>query len=307
MNRTPVAPVIETAVWQRRPVPRLISVIVPVRNGAAHLGDQLTALSSQGYGGAWEVVVADNGSRDGTAVVARSWSSALPALTVVDASSRKGINHARNVGAAAARGDFLVFCDSDDVAAPGWLEAMAVAARHADVVGGALDVGTLNHQRLQRWQPDHDLTALRHAHGFLPCVPGGNCGVWAAVARKLRWDEAYGFGSSDTEFSWRAILGGYRVHFAPDAVIQRRYRQTMTSLARQWYGYGVSGPRLFRDFKHAGVPRPTPLDVATRWWRIIAGVPDALCSCDHRGNWLRATAFNVGRLVGSFRWRVLFL
>jgi glycosyltransferase involved in cell wall biosynthesis len=46
-------------------VPR-ISVIIPCLNGAADIPDQLRALAGQTWSGWWEVVVADNGSTDGS-------------------------------------------------------------------------------------------------------------------------------------------------------------------------------------------------------------------------------------------------
>ena len=101
---------------------------MPVLNGEEHIGDQLAALAAQTYRGEWELVVVDNGCRDRSMEIVREWAPRLPSVTIVDATARRGLNRARNAGAAAARGDFLAFCDADDVATPGWLEAMAEAA-----------------------------------------------------------------------------------------------------------------------------------------------------------------------------------
>src|SRR5206468_3683315 len=57
---------------RRHPVPDLVSVIIPVRNGAATLGSQLRALAAQTYPGLWEIVIADNGSTDATAAIAEA-------------------------------------------------------------------------------------------------------------------------------------------------------------------------------------------------------------------------------------------
>src|SRR5262245_18266800 len=119
--------------------PSLVSVIIPARDCEDLLPRQLEALSGQTYTGRWEVIVADNGSRDRTAQVARRWADRLPALSVCDASARPGTNRARNAAASGARGDFLAFCDADDVADDGWLEGLVEAAGRFDLAGGWCD------------------------------------------------------------------------------------------------------------------------------------------------------------------------
>ena len=60
---------------------------------------------------------------DGTADIARRYAPRFKAPTVVDGGPRRGHSAPRNAGAKAARGELLVFCDADDVVAPGWLSA----------------------------------------------------------------------------------------------------------------------------------------------------------------------------------------
>ncbi|HEY4573152.1 MAG TPA: glycosyltransferase family A protein, partial [Thermoanaerobaculia bacterium] len=101
-----------------------LSVVIPCLNAAATLGVQLAALTRQSWPGGWEVIVADNGSTDGSREIVESYRGRLPGLALVDASDRRGQAHARNLGAAAATGDALLFCDADDEVAPGWMEAL---------------------------------------------------------------------------------------------------------------------------------------------------------------------------------------
>jgi glycosyltransferase involved in cell wall biosynthesis len=287
--------------------PRMMSVVLPIRNEETHLAQQLAALSAQTYQGAWELVVVDNGSTDRSLEIVEAWRGRLPPLRVVDASDVRGLNYARNRGAEAAEGDLLAFGDADDEAAPGWLESLAAAAASADLVGGPLDDDALNDGSTAGWIPRERLTALPRAYGFLPYVPGGNCAVWTRLARELRWNDAYVVGGSDVEFSWRAQLAGARLGFARDAVMRRRYPSSLGELARKYFGYGLAGPLVYREFRTAGMPRSDAGEALREWAWLLRGALRAASSRQFRGNWLRVAAKRSGRLVGSLARRVLYL
>src|ERR1700691_1558727 len=68
--------------------PPLISVVVPVRNGMPWLDDQLRALSAQEVSVSWEVMVADNGSDDGSPACVKQWSERDPRIHLIAASAR---------------------------------------------------------------------------------------------------------------------------------------------------------------------------------------------------------------------------
>ena len=126
--------------------PSLVSVVMPARNARPTLEAQLEALRAQDYAGPWELVVADNGSTDGTAGLTRRWAGTLP-VRVVDAASSRGASFARNRGWRSARGDLIAFCDADDVVDSRWLSRLAKAAEEADLVGGPYEFGRLNDNR----------------------------------------------------------------------------------------------------------------------------------------------------------------
>lgn len=282
-------------------------MIIPVLNGEAHVAEQLAALASQTYRGRWELVVVDNGCTDRTLEIVRSWLDRLPAVTIADARTTRGLNHARNAGAAAARGDFLAFCDADDVATRGWLEALAEAARHADLVGGRNEWETLNDPMVVAWRPSRPMTDLMRAHDWLRYASGGNLGVWTSVAREIRWDERFTFGGTDQVFAWQAQLAGYRLVFAPNAVMQLRFRRSIAAMARQYYRYGRAGPELHLAFRGAGIPPPDNRTALLIWRRLIVGLPDLVVSRERRGAWISKASYRFGRLVGSVRARNLVL
>jgi hypothetical protein len=77
-------------------------------------------------------------------------------------------------------------------------------------------------------------------------------------------------------------------------------------VAREGYGRGVCTARLYRDFKHRGMRRPTLARAARRWLWVLVRTP-YLLSPARRGLWARRAGEALGRLVGSVRFRVLCL
>src|SRR5437660_849000 len=84
----------------------LISVIIPAHNEETYLRQTLQAVQRQHYQ-TYEVIVVANGCSDGTPRIAQNRCDKLLVL------KEKGLSHARNLGAKAARGDILLFLDAD--------------------------------------------------------------------------------------------------------------------------------------------------------------------------------------------------
>jgi len=281
-------------------------VVIPVRDGADTIGEQLAALSRQTYAGSWEVVVADNGSTDPTREVCTEWADRLPDLRIVDASDRPGPSHARNVGACAAHGDLLAFCDADDVVDDAWLAALVATALDADLAGGLLRADALNAPHVRSSRGTRRQTGLGRKMGFMAFAPSGNLAVWRSVFETVGGlDVTYRQGE-DVEFSWRAQLGGYRLGTASDAVVQYRYRESTKGTARQAYRSGVASVRLYRTFRSAGLERPSPRTVVRRWAAMVARLPLLLVPAQRLTS-VRLLASNVGKLVASARYGVVCL
>lgn len=107
-----------------------VAVIVPVRDGARYLAEALASVLAQTAPPA-EIVVVDDGSRDGSGALA----AAIPGVTVLTAGGA-GAGPARNLGVAATAAPLLAFLDADDVWAPTTLAALAAARGGADLVRG---------------------------------------------------------------------------------------------------------------------------------------------------------------------------
>jgi CDP-glycerol glycerophosphotransferase len=105
-----------------RRMPPRISVVVPIYNVEAYLGECLDSIARQTVR-ELEVVMVDDGSTDGSAALARAF-AARDARFRLLAQPNGGLGSARNTGTAAATGEFLSFVDSDDVLPEGALERL---------------------------------------------------------------------------------------------------------------------------------------------------------------------------------------
>lgn len=287
----------------------MISVVLPTYNARDTIGGQLEALSRQSYEGEWEVIIADNGSTDDTLSVAGCWKGRLTGLRVVDASARPGAAAARNIGARAAHGDFLAFCDADDVVGPQWLEALAKALREHDFVAGSIDHDALNPDGRTTWVFRSHESSTPLGQWFKPYALSATM----AVARRA-FEEIGGFpedlgvpaAGEDMALSWLLQLAGYDLHFEPRALVAYRHRHTLGGLWRQHVDYGLSQPALYRRFRESGMPRRGLLTVGKSYLMMLVWLPKLL-DPGGRGEWMRHLAIRWGRVLGSIRERVLYL
>lgn len=267
--------------------------MIPALNAAEVLPQQLGALMPQAQHA--EVIVADNGSVDGTAKVARSFG-----VCVLDASARRGRHFACNTGATHATGDVLVFVDADDVVEPGFVASMEAALQVHDFVAG----------RLAPW-PGAEVDAVVQRDGLLslgwrPFVSGAAMGVSRAAFDGVgRFSEEMTF-SEDVDLSWRLLRAGYQPFYAPDAAVRYRTRSTPFDMFRQHKNYGAGQVRLYRRWRSQGMPRRT-------WWPVLCEVVGIVKSIPFltdrtvRVRWSKRAGRLVGRLIESVRCRTIYL
>jgi glycosyltransferase involved in cell wall biosynthesis len=283
-----------------------LSIVIPAKNVAETLRVQLDALAQQSWDRAWEVLVVDNGSTDETPAIVREYAARDTRFRLVLAHDGSGVGYVRNRGIEAARAPAIAICDGDDIVGPRWVAAMGDALAGHDVVTGPMDVDTLNPEWLAatrgRFPPDGPRIFL----GFFPIAPGGNVGMrkdaWQRVGG---YDEAFS-GPEDADFSLRLWLAGIDVAWAPDAVLQYRYRDRARDLFRQGRFYGRGRPLVKKRIRASGRARPSRVAGWRSWVTLVRWLP-RLKTHEGRASWCWVAGNRLGDLEGSLRHRTLYL
>jgi len=284
-----------------------ISVIVTTFNRRRLLQSCLDALlAQQDVPGGHEIIVVDDGSRDGTAGLLRSLSGRVHTLR----QPNRGWAAARNRSAQAAHGDLLVFLDDDCLAPPGWLRRYAAAwAAHTeiDAVAGrvACAPGANLAGKVQYQGHVAIFDRLNAAHGASYHAPGPVTFGYGAnrSVRRAAFERLGGFNESlryfeDLDFDLRLQAAGARVWYDPEVVVDHCYRLPAWGRLRAAYYYGRSAvcfARLHPDFVYPGGD-------GRGWLRVMRGFSEETAAA--KVGYLLVTglcrgARALGRLAGQ--------
>ncbi len=233
-----------------------VSIVVPVRDREALTERCLTAIAADPPNVAWELIVVDDGSTDGTPALLESLEEPMRALR---RPASGGFAAACNEGAAAARAsDWLLFLNNDTLPEAGWLDAMLALASERPrtaVVGSKLlyPDGTVQHAGVVFGQDGYP----RHLYAGLP---GDHPAVGrerrlqavtaaCALVRRDAFDAAGGFdtgyrnGLEDVDLCLRLGEAGWDVRYCPTGVLTH-----MESVTRGRRSPDRSeGERLYRE------------------------------------------------------------
>lgn len=108
------------------------SVIIPVYNVEAYLCDCLDSVLNQTFAD-WEAICVDDGSTDCSGKILEEYAANDSRLKVL-AKRNGGLSSARNAGVNVAKGDYVLFLDSDDWLEPNALETIANALSDEDML-----------------------------------------------------------------------------------------------------------------------------------------------------------------------------
>lgn len=285
-----------------------LSIVISCYNAADTIADTLEGISRQRWSERWEVIVADNGVTDGSLAIVESFKDRVRNLRIVDASDRRCQAHAMNVGARAAAAGAIVFCDADDVPAPGWVAAIGDALSEHDFVASCLDKEALNRRdvAVSRELAQQDGLEIAWYPPFLPHAGGCGLGVRKSLLEMVGgFDESFRY-LHDTDFCFKLQKRGIELRFIPDAVYQVRFRREAKDIFRQARRWAAENMALYKRYRPHRTKVSRPWRQYMRTWVRIArrlhrkGTGDVAS----RLNLMWRIGWQVGLLEGSVKHRV---
>lgn len=230
----------------------LVSVVIPSYNGARYIRRCLQALFSQSTGVPFEVILVDS-SDDGTdQIVAEEFSQ----VRLFHFQQRRTVGAARNIGVDNARGEAILFLDTDCIVDPTWVDQMyaAIQSLGADGVGGSVKNGT-------PWSITGCVGFYLEFFRFLaydgkpyatPFLVGGNCGFRRDVFKITRYtDQSVG---DDVMFNWQLVDQGKRLLFLPSVSVEHINKTGLAAVLHYQYKLGL-GACAYRYCVSPGVMR----------------------------------------------------
>jgi hypothetical protein len=224
-----------------------VSFVIIAYNEADHIAATLSAITSLADLPEHEVVVVNDGSRDGTADVVAEIARREPSVRLISLPENRGRGYARRTGIEAARGDLIATVDADIILPADWLiRARAALAGH-DAVGGTA-------------VPDGDAAYLCRRFALTPRVVGHTTAVSGSNALYRR--EVFGLLSfdpslsegEDVAFNHAATGQGLAFASVPGLLVQHMEYKSLREELRWRFVSGQGATRQLVTYRQVRTP-----------------------------------------------------
>src|SRR5437667_372615 len=249
------------------PWPR-VSVVICSYNGARTIRDSLEGLQKLEYPN-YEVIVVDDGSKDGTAAIAGEYHCR------VIRTENHGLSCARNTGWLAASGDIVAYLDDDAYPDPHWLHHLAATFLNPTnatmaAVGGpniapptdGLIAECVAHSP---GGPTHVLLSDEEAEHIPRCNMAFRKSCLQAIGG---FDPQFRVAGDDVDVCWRLQQRGWTLGFSPAAVVWHHRRNSVRAYLRQQKGYGKAEALLEKKW-----PEKYNAAGQLKWAGRVYGIP----------------------------------
>ncbi|MFI7544847.1 glycosyltransferase family 2 protein [Actinoplanes sp. NPDC049599] len=285
-----------------------VSVLVPVFNEASHIGTTLAMMCDQEVSAGLEILVIDGGSTDGTREIVGNVSARDPRIRILDNPARQ-IPIALNIGLRAAQGSYVARMDAHTLYPAGYLAAGLTRLKAGDVEwvsGPALATGVGRWSRRVAMALNTPMGiggAVFRRLGPERDVDSGFTGIMRrrTLENLNGWDEGW-LVNEDGELAARVRAAGGRIVCLPEMAAAYTPRDSLSSLARQYWRYGQYRAKTCR--RHPTSMRPSHvLPPAFTLITALAFLPGPYSWLPRAGTavWIAAAVMIAGREVSRGR------
>ena len=241
-----------------------VSLVVIAYNEAGNIGRTLDAIAALDGLDEYEVVVVNDGSRDGTADVVRDRAARNPRVRLIDLPKNRGRGYARSTGIAAAEGELIATVDADIILPRDWLARAQAALPGHDAVGGTA-------------VPDGDVAYVYQSTRLVPRVIGHTTTVTGSNALyRRRVFEIVGFDPAlregeDVALNQATTAGGLSFGTVPGLLVEHIENKTFGESLRWLFVTGTGATRQLLNYRQIRVP-----DLAAGVWLASAAAGVAI-------------------------------
>ena len=282
MNAFLIASILMDRRPERRHLDRYpgISILVASYNEEANIAATIASLATQGYSGAMQVLILDDGSTDGSvaaaeAAIARAVFKHGHAIEVVRGGRNIGKAGVLNRGLALCTHDIVITIDADswvyDDAIQRLVERYIADPPNTRAVAGAVLVRNSRENwltRVQEWDYFHGIAAVKRMQSMYQgtLVAQGAFSLYdrQALADVGGWPECVG---EDIVVSWALLERGHRIGYCEDAIVFTSVPDRLVQFARQRKRWSRG---LLEAFKmHPRLLVKARLTLIFIWWNVL--------------------------------------
>lgn len=240
--------------------PTLVSIIVPAYNEERTIGKCLESILNQGYEGEMEIIVVNDGSTDRTAEIVSKYP-----VKFIDLKVNGGKANALNKAIEEAKGDILIFTDSDSYVSSNAVDSLVnclIANNDAQIVAGNVFVHNdhgkkriMKYFQMIEYLVEQEITRyLQGLSGSILVCPGPLTAVRRSVCNIVQFsDETI---VEDADFTIKALKNSIKIIRDPEAEVYTHAPETFRAWYKQrkrwWYG----NLQVWRLHKHWAMRNP---------------------------------------------------
>src|ERR1035438_7160634 len=224
-----------------------VSFVVIAYNEAANIAHTMAAITDLEALGEYELIVVDDGSRDGTAQIVRDFAGQDRCIRLIELKENRGRGYARNTGIQAARGELIAMVDADIVLTANWLTRTRQALLRHDAAGGIA-------------VPDGDVAYVYKRFGLVPrivrattTVTGNNGLYHREVFDVANFDPSLREGE-DSAFNYAMDHQGLSFVTIPDLFVRHEEIKTFGTSLRWLFDIGRGATRQLLTYHEVRQP-----------------------------------------------------